>query len=56
MNRSHLMSRVRLFGAAGRRPTLEIHVPISPTPAFLYQLRCLTHSLRHFGGVYGSGP
>ncbi len=56
MNRSHLMSRVRLFGAARRRPTLEVHVPISPTPAFLYQLRCLTHSLRHFGGAYRNAP
>ncbi len=39
-----------------RRPTLEIHVPISPTPSFLYQLRCLTHSLRRFGGTYRDAP
>jgi hypothetical protein len=39
-----------------RRPTLEIHVPLSPTPSFLYQLRCLTHSLRQFGGAYRDAP
>jgi hypothetical protein len=39
-----------------RRPTLEIHVPMSPTPSFLYQLRSLTHSLRRFGGAYRDAP
>lgn len=39
-----------------RRPTLEVHVPMAPTPAFLYQLRCLTHSLRRFGGAYRDAP
>src|SRR3984885_9934582 len=38
------------------RPTLEIHVPMSPTSSFLYQLRCLTHSLRRFGGAYRDAP
>ncbi len=38
------------------RPTLEVHVPIGPTPPFLYQLRCLTHSLRRFGGAYRHAP
>jgi hypothetical protein len=38
------------------RPTLEIHVPISPIPHFFYQLRCLTHSLRRFGGAYRDAP
>jgi hypothetical protein len=39
-----------------RRPTLEIHVPISPTTSFINQIRCLTHSLRRFGGAYRSAP
>ncbi len=39
-----------------RRPTLEVHVPIAPTPSFLNQLRCLTHSLRRFGGAYRHAP
>ena len=39
-----------------RRPTLEIYVPMSPTSSFLYQLRCLTHSLRRFGGAYRNAP
>ena len=38
------------------RPTLEVHVPIAPTPSFLYQLRCLTHSLRRFGGAFRDAP
>jgi hypothetical protein len=29
---------------------------MSPTPSFLYQLRCLTHSLRRFGGAYRDAP
>lgn len=33
-------------------PSLEIHVPISPTPTFLTMLHCLTLSLRRFGGRY----
>ena len=46
----------RLSRLLKRRPTLEIHVPMSPTPSFLYQLRCLTHSLRRFGGAYREAP
>ena len=38
--------------ATARRPSLEVHVPIAPTPSFLRQLQCLTHSLRRFGGVH----
>ena len=29
---------------------------MSPTSSFLYQLRCLTHSLRRFGGTYRDAP
>jgi hypothetical protein len=39
-----------------RRPTLEVHVPISPTPTFLYMLLSLTHSLRRNGGAYRHAP
>ena len=46
----------RLSRLLQRRPTLEIHVPMSPTSSFLYQLRCLTHSLRRFGGAYREAP
>src|SRR5215469_13170102 len=46
----------RLSRMLQRRPTLEIHVPMSPTSSFLYQLRCLTHSLRRFGGAYRDAP
>src|SRR5258708_29393823 len=46
----------RLSRSLQRRPTLEIHVPMSPTSSFLYQLRCLTHSLRRFGGAYREAP
>jgi hypothetical protein len=46
----------RLRRLLRRRPTVEVHVPISPTPSFLYQLRCLTHSLRLFGGAYRNAP
>src|SRR5262249_60078962 len=48
--------RSRLSRLLQRRPTLEIHVPMSPTSSFLYQLRCLTHSLRRFGGAYRDAP
>ena len=56
MSRLIASSRFRLPGLLRRRPTLEVHVPMSPTPSFLYQLRCLTHSLRRFGGAYRDSP
>lgn len=48
------LSPARLFGRP--RPTLEVHVPGSPTPVFLNMIRCLTLSLRHFGGAYRDAP
>jgi hypothetical protein len=39
-----------------RRPSLEIHIPISPTPLMLNMVQCLTLSLRRFGGAYREAP
>ncbi|HXT19703.1 MAG TPA: hypothetical protein VN923_03035 [Thermoanaerobaculia bacterium] len=39
-----------------RRPTLEIHVPISPTPTFLNMAHYLVRSLRAHGGRYRDAP
>ena len=44
---------MRLFR---RRPTLEVHVPVSPTPTFLNMAHYLTHSLRARGGRYRDAP
>ena len=44
---------MRLFR---RRPTLEVHVPVSPTPTFLNMAHYLTHSLRACGGWYRDAP
>lgn len=56
MRQTITRARSRLSRLLQRRPTLEIHVPMSPTSSFLYQLRCLTHSLRRFGGAYREAP
>jgi hypothetical protein len=56
MIRSIARTGSRLSGLLQRRPTLEIHVPMSPVSHFFYQLRCLTHSLRRFGGTYRDAP
>ena len=39
-----------------RRPTLEVHVPVSPTPTFLNMAHYLTLSLRANGGRYRDAP
>lgn len=35
-----------------KRPSLEIHIPISPTPYFFNMTHYLVSSLRRFGGAY----
>jgi hypothetical protein len=35
-----------------KRPSLEIHIPISPTPLFFNMTHYLVASLRRFGGAY----
>ncbi|MGH7302738.1 MAG: hypothetical protein ACRELZ_05575 [Candidatus Rokuibacteriota bacterium] len=47
---------MRLMRFLRRRPTLEVHVPVSPTPTFLNMAHYLTHSLRLRGGRYRDAP
>jgi len=44
------------WGIRRRRPTLEVHVPLSPTPAFLHMVHYLVRSLRLRGGRYRNAP
>jgi len=37
-------------------PSLEIHIPISPTPSMLNMARVLTLTLRRNGGIYRDAP
>lgn len=39
-----------------RSPTLEVHVPVSPTRTFLNMAHYLTRSLRVRGGRYRDAP
>jgi hypothetical protein len=43
-----------LFSSAA--PSLEIHIPISPTTAMINMARALTLSLRRNGGIYRNAP
>ncbi len=46
----------RITRSMGRKPSLEIHIPISPTPTFFNMVQCFVLSLRHFGGSYKDAP
>jgi hypothetical protein len=39
-----------------RKPTVEIHIPISPTPVFFNMVQCLALSLRANGGIGRDAP
>src|SRR6185436_13982947 len=39
-----------------RHPTLEVHIPVSPTRMFLNMAHYLTRSLRAQGGSYRDAP
>ena len=38
------------------KPSVEIHIPISPTPAFFNMVQCLALSVRKFGGICRDAP
>ncbi len=46
----------RASRALSRRPSLEVHVPVSPTPTFFRMIQCLARSLRMFGGSFRDAP
>jgi hypothetical protein len=37
-------------------PSVEVHIPISPTPTFFNMVQCLARSLRKFGGTFRGAP
>jgi hypothetical protein len=47
-------SPTRRWGS--RKPSVEIHIPISPTPAFFNMVQCLALSIRKFGGMCRDAP
>ena len=49
-------SKGRPFDAAERRPSLEVHIPISPTREMFNMVHALTLSLRRNGGAYADAP
>jgi hypothetical protein len=42
--------------AVVRKPSVEVHIPISPTPAFFNMVQCLALSIRKFGGICRDSP
>jgi hypothetical protein len=53
---TNIVSRAFRSKAPPATPSLEFHIPISPTPVFLNMLRCFALSLRRNGGVYKDAP
>jgi hypothetical protein len=51
-----LSTLFRRFARQPRLPSLEIHIPISPTPTFFNMVRCFTQALRRCGGRYRNAP
>ena len=42
--------------AVFRKPSVEVHIPISPTPVFFNMVQCLALSLRMNGGICRDSP
>ena len=53
MIRDYLARAARWVGGM---PSVEVHVPVSPTPTFFNMVRCLALSLRKFGGACRDAP